>query len=513
VDTFRESSLEIHHDLSSYKSATFISFCSTPIHVATSLEIIQNHLQVNWNYLYWGNQTRWKIGMNLEYRQYGPRFPRELEKALVRIGLKDFQYTSNFKFDSDSVDRRFKVLKPLLDKCIKVEDLKRLDTIIPGVGAAIANAYTLIIRDKYTSIRWNRLLLQRLLISYLEVYEATLKLLETRQTDVVIIYNGRYLHERAVRDACEVSKRKVLMHESTRDKYFLRQEGFHDRIANQRLWSKFWDDSTLPLEDKLQVAYDYFEGLNSRVNPFFTGGVVPEFSNSKSSFVVFFTSNDDETVGFWDIWTEKLGNQFEVIEKLRAIFEEQKDLRLVIRVHPNTRNKPWQVRKKWSRIKPSHSVSVISANSKQSSMELVKNSIGVMTFGSTIGLESAFLGKRVAVLCDANYDMFTFVSKCDSWETLNSWIEGLNYSNATTEEERIDACKRAYFVSHAGVPFLHHEIVLTDWNSWNPSEKAGFELNEGGSLMMFWKICRRIVLFTFRFWHMANSPRGKRPHI
>ena len=495
---------EIYHDLGPYKNATLISFCSTPIHIATSLELISNNRHINWTYLYWGNQTKWKIGMNLEYRKYGTRFPKELQKAFLELGLDSCQRTTNFEFDSNLVRRAFEGLYPLLKKCVSIDDLQMLDAKIPGAGAAVANAYTNIFRDRYTSIKWNRAILQKLLYSYLEVYFATINLMEMRPNDIFIIYNGRYLHEKAVRDACHKRNRKVLMHESTRDRYFLRQEGFHNRLANQKLWSKFWNDSALSAREKNHVVDEYFEGLRSNLSPFYTDQELSSLHTSQAPFVVFFTSNDDEMVGFWDIWKERLGNQFVVIDKLKELIAEQENLRLVIRVHPNTVNKPWQVRKKWNDLDSSEGVKIIYAEDKVSSVELVKKSIGVLTFGSTIGLESGFLGKRVAVLCDASYDTFAHVTKCNDWDSVDFWFNSLKEKNTLSKEEQSSVFKRAFFVSRAGIPFVNYEILLHRWNSWGPSVKSCLMPSERNLLLLFWRIRYKLKLFTIRIWHSAN---------
>lgn len=494
---------EILHDLSPYEDITVISFCSTPIHIATSLEIIQNNLQKRWQYVYWGNRTYFRNGMNLEYRRFRSQFPKEIENYFVSRNLS-VKCTTDFSFDSASVLAQFKEINALVEKCNNVEDLREIDEILPSVGAALANAYVQVIRDKYSNISWNKILLKRLLYSYLETYHATLKLISSKAIDLVLIYNGRYLHERAVRDACLMNKIRVVMHETTRDKYFLRLEGFHDRVANQKLWSDFWNESTLSVHDRISIANEYFEGLQSKVSPFFTGTKLNDLSAESNKYVVFFTSNDDETIGFWDIWKEKLGNQFEVIDKLRELFAEQQELSLIIRVHPNTNNKPWQVRRKWSKEKASSNVTVIPASSKESSIELVKNSVGVMTFGSTIGLESIFLGKKVAVLCDSSYDNLDSVSKCDDWKSVKMWLQSLRSYESVTEEARVQACKRAYFVSRAGIPFQHFEVLLTRWNSWNPSRNSDSPLFARSKFTLFWKIWQKIVISIFRWWHVAN---------
>jgi Capsule polysaccharide biosynthesis protein len=495
---------EIYHDLGFYKNATLISFCSTPIHIATSLELISNNRHINWNYVYWGNQTNWKIGMNVEYRKYGTRFPDELQNAFFKLGIDSCQRTTNFVFDLNMVRRAWDDLYPLLKRCASIDDLKMLDAKIPGAGAAVANAYTNIFRDRYTSIRWNLRTLKKLLYSYLEVYFATCHLIESRPNDIFLIYNGRYLHEKAVRDACQRRGRKVLMHESTRDKYFLRQEGFHNRLANQRLWSRFWNDSTLSTKEKEKVANEYFEGLRSSESPFFTDKKLLTQHATQAPFVVFFTSNDDEMVGFWDIWRENLGNQFVVIDKLRALIAKQDNLRLVIRIHPNTKNKPWQVRKKWSKLESSDGVEILYAEDKISSIDLVRQSIGVLTFGSTIGLESGFLGKRVAVLCDASYDTFSHVTKCNDWDCVDFWLKSLKEKNTLSNEEKSSVFKRALFVSKAGVPFVYHEISLQHWNSWSPSINSGLVPSERNLLFLFYKIWHKLILQIIRISHIAN---------
>lgn len=76
-----------------------------------------------------------------------------------------------------------------------------------------------------------------------------------------------------------------------------------------------WKNSDLSLENRIEIGSKYFFELRSRLRPFFTE-TKQDFKNSKPYFV-YFSSSDDEAVGFWDEWNEPLGEQLECVKSYR----------------------------------------------------------------------------------------------------------------------------------------------------------------------------------------------------
>jgi hypothetical protein len=509
----------ICENLSKFRYGTFIEFASTPIHVATSLEIVANNPKIEWEYKYWGNSTFWKIGMNVEFNQYKNRFPERLSDFLKRMNVPENKCTTEMLFNGDHVRSKMSNLEELIRSTRRISDLRRWDGDFGDVGAAVANAYASLFNDKYTPITWNVGIIRKLTLSYLQVYESTLNLCElnekrgvSKSEHVFITYNGRFLHERAVRDACNAFGFPIYFHETTRDKYFLRSEGFHDRTANQELWLSHWQNSSEPFERKHEIARDYYKGLEVAHNPFHTKNKDLLDSIVRKPYVVYFTSNDDETLGFWDVWKEELGNQLEVLKQLYSFFSTRKEVELIIRIHPNTKNKPWQVRRIWKNIKPSENVRVINEKSEISSLELAKKSLGVMTFGSTIGLQASFLKKPVCVLADCAYDRLNCVTKINSLADLQEWYESLGGKDSFDNEGWVDSLVRPYFVATAGVKFNLFTISLHGWNSWSLDPEGIELLFPAGLKLKKSRVERRLRILLLRIRHVFNVDldRGER---
>lgn len=501
----------IHEDLSPFSEGTIIEFASTPIHIATSLEILANNPRIDWEYKYWGNSTLWKNGMNLEFFHYKSEFPEGLSNYLMRLNVQKGKFTTDMPFSINRVRSRFSSLERLIQSCKKVSDLRVLDGEFGNVGAAVANAYASIFNDKYTNISWNIATIRKLVLSYLQVYESTVSLCEqleqrgvSRSKHVFITYNGRFLHERAVRDACDALGFPIYFHETTRDRYFLRSEGFHDRIANQKLWLSHWQNSDQTFEEKYEIAKNYYEGLEAKENPFHTREKNLFNPRLRKPYLIFFTSNDDETLGFWDVWKEQLGNQLEVIDKLYSFFSTKEDIELIIRIHPNTKNKPWQVRRIWSGIRSRRNVFVIDEESRISSIELAKESLGVITFGSTIGLQSSFLKKPVCVLADCAYDLLDCVTKINDMGEFYDWCENLKMSKSFNKETWEDSLVRPYFVATAGVRFKIFTISLADWNSWSPDPSTIESLYPSSLKVRRNRMGRRLKIAFLKMRHIFN---------
>jgi hypothetical protein len=132
------------------------------------------------------------------------------------------------------------------------------------------------------------------------------------------------LHERASWDAAKRLDCEILIFETTHDRYQQRTEGFHNRVNNQKVMKDLWKNSTLEISKKINESSVWFKDMRSNVNPFMVR--YPKKFISDKKYFVYFSNSDDEVVGFWDEWTEPLGNQFDVVSKLIEIFSNQNQL-------------------------------------------------------------------------------------------------------------------------------------------------------------------------------------------
>jgi hypothetical protein len=128
-----------------------------------------------------------------------------------------------------------------IEKVTNIEELKSLNYLGINPGPALINEIATITKNINFSVISNKKLVEVLIESYLEVYDATIKILTNNQIDVVILYNGRFFHERAVLDAARSKNIHVEIYETIRNRYLIQSKGFHSRTNNQKIMIDHWN--------------------------------------------------------------------------------------------------------------------------------------------------------------------------------------------------------------------------------------------------------------------------------
>jgi hypothetical protein len=445
----------------------FFQFASSPVHFLASLEILKKEaVEKNQSYYYlWGSQTSHPGRMSIGFESLFKRTPTEVRR-LIKIADQKVVQGNNMKFDVNWVDTVAKKLIEQVKTMNSISALKELRYLEIAPGTAVANEITNLTKDRELNLQFNQKLIKKIIYSYLEVYSASKIEIQEKSIEKVHVFNGRFLHERAVRDCAKNLQKEVLIFETTRDRYFQRLEGFHSRTDNQKYMLEHWANSLDSKSNKFEIGSLYFEELRSKKNPFKVEST--EKFNRKNKFFVYFSSSDDEAVGFWDEWREPLGNQLEVVRRLQNIFDLQNEFDLIIRLHPNLLNKSTSVKSNWSTISPTKRSIVIGPTAKVSSYDLLDNCVGVISYGSTLGLEAAFNRKPSIVLADSGYDLLEAVDKAQSWDDVAQWLQvGHKVSSESLELRRKNSTIKGYYLATAGIPFENSILKQTGWGAWD----------------------------------------------
>lgn len=403
--------------------------------------------------------------------------PKNLQRAIFASNRK-VELSTNMNIDARWVEENLIRLLNICKRIDSMEDLTKLDDDSLRPSAAISNCLASLLRQRNLNFSKNKKLIRRVLKSYLEVYSAATRMILETNTDLGVVFNGRFLHERACWDALKALEIPTLIFEVTRDRYFLRPEGFHSSSHNQQYIEEFWRNSDGTNSERAKNAARYFAQLRYGNNPFIMAS--EKTLSNLGSFFVFFANSDDESFGFWDNWEQPLGSQLDVIRGLQRLFDERSKERLVIRLHPNFANKSLEEKQIWSSIKGSPYSQVIGFDEKVSSYSLMAAAKGILTYGSTIGLEAAYWKKPVAVLADCHYDKLGVADKVTDWVSLRSWIES-NYKLKDRElrSRHLASYKKPWYLSHAGERLLDcqvKEIGEPGWGSWEATTFRGIRL-------------------------------------
>ena len=473
-------------------TTAIFQFASGSIHFATSLEILKENSLAGDEMFYclWGSSTKYPGRMSTGFENFS-RNPPKLIKKLVKHAAANVVFTSEILFDHNWVLKMTQKLTNAIGDATNVSLLKDIDVAGIKPGAALANEITTLTKNRDIDLSKNSLLVQNLIESYLQIYSAVTNYIIKNNIDSIFLFNGRFLHERAVWDAARDQGVQVMLFETTRNHYFLRKEGFHSRTNNQNVMLEHWENSDLNFEKRLEIGSKYFSELRSKLRPFVTE-TKQGFKINKPYFV-YFSSSDDEAVGFWDEWNEPLGEQLECVKKLQKIFDDQNEFELVMRLHPNLKNKSDSQKSGWSAIKDSESTKIIGPEQKISSYELLDNSVGSITFGSTIGLESAFALKPSLVLADCGYDLLAVVDKATTWLDVSNWIfRNHKINNEELINRRNNACIRGFFIATGGITFKYTTLVDMGLGAWNATSFDGMKMTSNSIIDRCRKLISRI---------------------
>lgn len=470
----------------------FIQFASGTVHFATSLEILRSERASGGEsyYCLWGSRTKYPGRMSIYLESLSGKPPRHFE-YLIRHANNSVLLTSKMEFDAEWVKTISGGLMQQMDSIKGVSELRSLNFLEVQPGAALANEVTTLAKNRDLDLCLNRNLLKKLIESYLQVYSATIKYLTINNIERIHVFNGRFLHERAVWDAARSQGIDVMLFETTRSRYFQRREGFHNRTNNQKVMLDHWNTSTDLIPQKLERGAKYFAELRSKSNPF-QASVPVKIPISKPYFV-YFSSSDDEAVGFWEEWNESLGQQIACVQRLQAIFDTQDQFELIVRLHPNLKNKSNEQKLSWLGIESTKSTTIIGPEQQVSSYGLLDNSIGSITFGSTLGLESAFALKPTLLLADSGYDLLGVADKADTWDGVSEWIfRGHKIDEQELSARRSNACIRGYFLATGGTDFQYTHLEEKGWGAWDAVSFAGMKISSNSLIGIYRRVLSKI---------------------
>jgi hypothetical protein len=471
----------------------FVQFASGEMHFAGMLEIVRaEYLAGNSiNLAIWGSKTRFPTRMSENFQTFSKGIPRNLQCA-ISMAAPNHHLANALRYDSRWTREKTLKFRPILRSLSSIEDFSKLYINDINPGPALANEFVTLSKSRNARLNQNFGLLEEMLISYLQVYNATQEWLRDNAITKMYLFNGRFLHERAAWDAAKSMSIQTMIFETTRDNLHIRELGFHNRVNNQKLIREHWESSPLALNLKREISDQWFMNMRSGANPFTTNS-----SNSISiseSYFVYFSNSDDEAVGFWDQWNQGLGSQIDCVRKLIGHFEKDGNSILVIRLHPNLASKPQTDQAEWKELKESKFVKLILPLEKVSSYSLIESSSGVITFGSTIGIEAAYMSKPVMVLADCKFDELGFAFKPRSWNEAFGWF-AKKFTPLELDINRELSRSFGFFVLTGGQRFMFSKLREIGWGRWKVESFLGFDFAENFLMKTFRKILLKLKLF------------------
>jgi len=263
------------------------------------------------------------------------------------------------------------------------------------------------IRDDY---EWPTRYLNQAMKSYAWAYDQSRALIEERGITTVVVYNGRFTHDRAVAAAAEAAGAQTLYYDTGgyETDFDLTVATTHDW---QHLQVRMRDMYDAWGDDRDEIGAKWFIDRQTHAdtnNAIFVAhqerGFIADLPEAEQ-LVVFFSSSGDEIAELELDWDDYLESQENALDLLAHECRERPGTKLVVRTHPHMGLKPEDDLDHWlaavNRASPDLHFDPFS---KVDSYELMRRADVVFTYGSTSGVEAGFIGRPVAVMGPSAYD-------------------------------------------------------------------------------------------------------------
>jgi len=293
------------------------------------------------------------------------------------------------------------------------------------------------IRDDY---EWPARYLSHVIRSYAWAYDQAYELIEQRGLSTVVVYNGRFTHDRAVAAAAGALGARTLYYDTGgyETDFDLTTADTHDwrhlQVRMKQMAAQWGRDG-----DELGARWFTDRRQHTdRNNAIFTSeqqiGHLPDLPDD-GTLVVFFSSSGDEIAELEISWDSYFQSQENALRSLAQVCRQRPDTTLVVRTHPHMRLKPRDDLERWTKsVEEIDPDMHFGPESSIDSYALMQKADVVFTYGSTSGIEAAFLGRPSVVMGPSAYDNLGCVHRIT---TVAEIAESIDDPPATAPERAI----------------------------------------------------------------------------
>lgn len=341
-----------------------------------------------------------------------------------------------------------------------IEDLKSHILESFDIGYGVASSLISWFRDPYPDVVKYKDVIEAYLNSSLQVYRSTQNYLDSHDIDQVYVFNGRYAHVRAIFRACQSRGVECVIHERGHsiNHYALYSNVLPHSIANtESLMLSAW--ASAPDQFKREIGTKFYldraAGIEQSWYSFVKDqgkDLLPDKWDENAENVVIYNSSEDEFASIGSEWKNPLYcNQLDAINRIVVSLEQEPDHRIHIylRMHPNNKNLSKDELCKWY-VLESSLLTIIPHDSPISTYALLRKADKVLTFGSTVGIESVFWGKPSILAGNSFYRNLGGTYNPATHEEL---IQLLKQNLA--QKAKTPALMYGFYLSTFGIPFKY----------------------------------------------------------
>ena len=281
-------------------------------------------------------------------------------------------------------------------------------------------------------------------------------LLNQIKPDEVISFNGRLFDNRLFYDIANVlgikyTALEVMFGNGDRGKplkkvRFIGGLPHSIKVVTQKI-NDLWENSPLSDEKKTEIANSFYNKRRKGKYDLDTvyisdqiQGVLPEGFNPNQRNIAIFNSSEDEFTAIGGEWEETIfSSQYEAVDYI--LQHSSPDIHYYLRIHPHLKGVKYQAHMELYTLSKYKNLTIIPPESEVSTYDLMDACEKVLTFGSTMGVESAFWGKPSILLRRSMYENLDICYHASQKEDVMPLLEG-----DLEPKPQLGALKFAYYV-------------------------------------------------------------------
>ena len=297
-----------------------------------------------------------------------------------------------------------------------LEDLKSYRIDDYPFGMSIFSTIVSRVRNPYPLIERHRDLTQDLVSMVKSMYLELTDFIESHDIKKLFVLNGRRASQAPAVFAAINTGIAYATYEgghSVKDHFICLDNMFvHDVEATKADIDAYWSDGS-ERSHKEKVADQFYHGRrygtsNDVPAKVFTeqhvAGMLPETLGSRPRTVVVFTSSEDEIAALPGFQNSIYKDQVDGLNRILRDLESDTETEVIVRVHPNQKNVENDYMEALYRLDRYSNASFVHAKSPVDTYALMERADVVLTFGSTMGIESAYFEKPSVLVGRAVYE-------------------------------------------------------------------------------------------------------------
>lgn len=430
-----------------------ISFNLEPWVLSTTIEILNKEIDE-------GKKVDWCNFDNLIKRKTQYPFSNtinshRLNKLLIKINADlNFTYYDKSKF------------KP---RRLTISNSKITDKIYNRAKTIAYWELVSELRDSSPCLKHNDKQYKHYAHIYLETHKIIDQILKTYDYKKVYVYNGRTLQERAVWDACLENNIAINFYESFNknwtNRYFIFKKPTHSPRYRSNIMLNFSkiNDENKNMRHYNLISKKWFTDRQNGLSQNFT-----KLQNRaskihfKKPYFVFFHSSQDE-LDMLGLVSKYWKDQMNALSTVVDIFNNDQKYDLVLRLHPHLLHKSRIEIAYWNKIGSNLAnqfswFHFVTADNEIDSYQLIKNSSGVITCASTIGVEASYLKKKSILIGRAFHEYMGITqnpkNKKELIKLLNTPID---YHNIQKSYD--NALSYGFFNEKGGIQYKYVKLI------------------------------------------------------